>query len=102
MSRDRGSRRKSKLVERRRRRTPEVARQELLDAAERVFTEFHPDQVGLKQVAREAGVSHALITHYFGTYGGVIERGPEPPPGGGGGRNFAEAPGGGRPAGAKG
>jgi AcrR family transcriptional regulator len=57
----------------RRRRAPEVARQEILDAAERVFVEFQPDQVGLKDVAREAGVSHALITHYFGTYAGLIE-----------------------------
>ncbi len=57
----------------RRRRTPEVARQEILDAAERVFLESQPDQVGLKDVAREAGVSHALITHYFGTYAGLIE-----------------------------
>jgi AcrR family transcriptional regulator len=38
-----------------------------------VFTEFQPDQVGLKEVAREAGVSHALITHYFGTYAGLLE-----------------------------
>jgi AcrR family transcriptional regulator len=38
-----------------------------------VFIEFQPDQVGLKEVAREAGVSHALITHYFGTYAGLIE-----------------------------
>jgi AcrR family transcriptional regulator len=57
----------------RRRRSPEVARQELLDAAERVFLEFAPEQVGLKEIAREAGVSHALITHYFGTYAGLIE-----------------------------
>lgn len=57
----------------RRRRPPEVARQEILDAAERVFVEFQPDQAGLKLVAREAGVSHALITHYFGTYAGLIE-----------------------------
>lgn len=57
----------------RRRRSPDVARQELLDAAERVFTELAPEQVGLKEVAREAGVSHALITHYFGTYAGLIE-----------------------------
>jgi AcrR family transcriptional regulator len=57
----------------RRRRTPEVARTELLDAADRVFADFHPDQVGLKQIAREAGVSHALITHYFGTYNGLVE-----------------------------
>jgi len=57
----------------RRRRTPEAAREELLDAAERVFVEFQPDQVGLKDVAAEAGVSHALITHYFGSYAGLIE-----------------------------
>jgi len=57
----------------RRRRTPEAARQELLDAAEQVFGEFNPDQVGLVDIAREAGVSHALITHYFGTYAGLVE-----------------------------
>ena len=57
----------------RRRRAPELARQEILDAAERVFVASQPDQVGLKDVAREAGVSHALITHYFGTYAGLIE-----------------------------
>lgn len=57
----------------RRRRPPELARREILDAAERVFAASQPDQVGLKEVAREAGVSHALITHYFGTYAGLIE-----------------------------
>ncbi|HMG52010.1 MAG TPA: helix-turn-helix domain-containing protein [Kofleriaceae bacterium] len=57
----------------RRRRAPELARQEILDAAERVFAASQPDQVGLKEVAREAGVSHALITHYFGTYAGLLE-----------------------------
>jgi len=57
----------------RRRRDPETARTELMDAAERVFAKDHPDAVGLKHVAREAGVSHALITHYFGTYAGLIE-----------------------------
>lgn len=59
--------------EKRRRRSPEEARVEILDAAERVFVEFQPDQVGLKEVAREAGVSHALITHYFGTYAAMVE-----------------------------
>lgn len=59
--------------QRRRRRSPEVARQELLDAAERLFTRERPDDVGLKDVAREAGTSHALITHYFGTYAGLVE-----------------------------
>ncbi|HSN26113.1 MAG TPA: TetR/AcrR family transcriptional regulator [Kofleriaceae bacterium] len=57
----------------RRRRAPELARQEILDAAERVFTRAHPERVGLKEVGREAGVSHALVTHYFGTYAGLIE-----------------------------
>ena len=57
---------------RRRRRTPEVARSELLDAAERVFAKASPDQVGLKEVAKAAGTSHGLITHYFGTYDGLV------------------------------
>jgi AcrR family transcriptional regulator len=57
---------------RRRRRTPEVARTELLDAAERVFAKASPDQVGLKEVAKAAGTSHGLITHYFGTYDGLV------------------------------
>jgi AcrR family transcriptional regulator len=57
----------------RRRRSPELARQELLDAAERLFRDVAPDQVGLKDIGREADVSHALVTHYFGTYVGVVE-----------------------------
>jgi AcrR family transcriptional regulator len=57
----------------RRRRAPELAREEILAAAERVYVEFQPDQVGLKDIATEAGVSHALITHYFGTYAGLVE-----------------------------
>jgi TetR/AcrR family transcriptional regulator, repressor for neighboring sulfatase len=57
----------------RRRRSPEVARQELLDAAERMFATHGPEHVGLKEVARAAGVSHALVTHYFGTYGGLVQ-----------------------------
>lgn len=57
----------------RKRRPPEQARQEILDAAERVFAESQPDQVGLKEIAGAAGVSHALVTHYFGTYPGLIE-----------------------------
>jgi AcrR family transcriptional regulator len=57
----------------RRRRSPELARQELIDAAERVFRDLPPDRVGLKDIAREADVSHALVTHYFGTYDGLVE-----------------------------
>ena len=57
----------------RRRRPPEVAKLEILNAADRVFAESQPDQVGLKEVAREAGVSHALVTHYFGSFAALIE-----------------------------
>src|SRR5438128_2211734 len=45
----------------------------ILDAADRVFERFMPDEVGLKEVAREAGVSHGLLTHYFGTYDALVE-----------------------------
>jgi AcrR family transcriptional regulator len=58
----------------RRRRSPELARTELLDAAERLFRDHPPDQIGLKDIAREADVSHALITHYFGTFDGLVEK----------------------------
>jgi TetR/AcrR family transcriptional regulator, repressor for neighboring sulfatase len=55
-------------VTRRVRRTPEASREHLLDAAERVFSRVSPDVAGLKEIAAEAGVSHGLVTHYFGTY----------------------------------
>lgn len=55
------------------RRSPDEARALIVAAAERVFTARGPDAVGLKEVAAEAGVSHALVTHYFGTYDGLVE-----------------------------
>ena len=55
------------------RRSPEEARTVILDAADRVFAVHLPDAVGLKEIAREAAVSHALVTHYFGTYAGLVE-----------------------------
>jgi len=45
----------------------------ILDAAERLLAARGPDAVGLKDVAREAGVSHALVSHYFGTYAGLVD-----------------------------
>lgn len=56
----------------RKRRAPEEAREEILAAAERVLSREGPDGAGLKAVADEAGVSHALVTHYFGTYEGLV------------------------------
>lgn len=72
MSRERRQIRRARRVARRRR-APEDSRQLLLDAAERVFQTENPGDVGLKEIAHEAGVSHALITHYFGTYAGLVE-----------------------------
>jgi AcrR family transcriptional regulator len=55
------------------RRNPEQARANILDAAIRVLSAQGPDAVGLKEVAAEAGVSHALVTHYFKTYESLVE-----------------------------
>lgn len=55
------------------RRTPEEARALILASARRLIAERGPDAVGLKDIAREAGVSHALVTHYFGTYDALVE-----------------------------
>ena len=56
----------------RRRRTPEEAREAILQAAEPLLIAQGPDRVGLQAVARAAGVSHALVTHYFGTYEALV------------------------------
>jgi AcrR family transcriptional regulator len=57
---------------RRRRRTPEEAREELLAAADRLLAARGPEAVGLADVAREVGVTHGLVTHYFDTYAGLV------------------------------
>ena len=56
------------------RRTPEEARALILSAAAEVFAELGPDRAGLKDVAARAGVSHGLVTHYFGTFDGLVEQ----------------------------
>ena len=50
------------------RRKPEEAREHILSAATTMMGTYGPDGVGLESIAKSAGVSHALITHYFGTY----------------------------------
>ena len=54
------------------RRSPEAARTLILDAADRVFAKTLPDAVGLRDLAREANVSHGLLTHHFGSYDALI------------------------------
>ena len=55
------------------RRSPEDARRHILEAAVRTMSQRGPAASGLKEVAAEAGVSHALIAHYFGTYEALVE-----------------------------
>jgi AcrR family transcriptional regulator len=55
------------------RRPPAAARVHILDAADAVFARSLPDAVGLREIATEAKVSHGLVTHYFGSYEGLIE-----------------------------
>jgi TetR/AcrR family transcriptional regulator, repressor for neighboring sulfatase len=54
------------------RRTPEASRELILGAAKRLIRELPPDSLGLKSVAEAAGVSHALVTHYFGTIDALV------------------------------
>ncbi|NNC00309.1 TetR/AcrR family transcriptional regulator [Corallococcus exiguus] len=65
-------RRPAKPAAPRKRRTPEEARDAILQAAEPLLVEQGPDKVGLQAVAKAAGVSHALVTHYFGTYEALV------------------------------
>lgn len=55
------------------RRDPALARRVILDAARELLAKKGPDAIGLKDVARQAGVSHALISHYFGTFDRLVE-----------------------------
>lgn len=55
----------------RRRRVADVARANILDAAERVLIASGPQAVKLSSVARAAGVSNASVLHHFGTVDAV-------------------------------
>ncbi|GAA2801611.1 TetR/AcrR family transcriptional regulator [Streptomyces showdoensis] len=60
------------MAVKRRRRTPEQARGEILDAATELIARHGPDGVGLRRVAEAVGVTHGLVTHYFGTYAALV------------------------------
>ncbi len=55
------------------RRAPEEARRVILEATSELLVAQGPDAIGLKDVAARAGVSHALVTHYFGTKDSLFE-----------------------------
>jgi AcrR family transcriptional regulator len=56
----------------RRRRSPEEAREAILVAADRLFAKEGPESVGLAAIAHEVGVTHGLVTHYFGTFANLV------------------------------
>lgn len=58
---------------RRTRRTPEAARENILEAARTLIAEVGPDAVAIKDVARLAGVSRTLVLHYFGGYEPLVQ-----------------------------
>lgn len=68
-SKDKKKKNKSKRI----RRNPAEARALILEATQELFQERTPDEIGLKDVARRAGVSHALVSHYFGTKEALVE-----------------------------
>lgn len=57
----------------RKRRQPEEARRLILDAARQLIAEEGPDRLTLKKIAKRAGVSEALVGHYFEGRSDVIE-----------------------------
>lgn len=51
----------------RRRRSPEEARRQILDAAEKLLVEGGPEAIRLQDVARDVGIAHPTILHHFGS-----------------------------------
>lgn len=56
------------------RRSPEEARALILAAAKEVLLERGPEAVSLVEVAQRAGVSHSLVSHYYGSIDALLER----------------------------
>jgi AcrR family transcriptional regulator len=51
---------------------PQVRREQILEAAERVFQARDPGEVTFEDLATEAGVSRALVYNYFGDKGALV------------------------------
>jgi AcrR family transcriptional regulator len=54
------------------RRTPEEARQLILDTARVLIARDGPEGLRLQDIAAEAGISHPLILHHFGSRAGLV------------------------------
>ena len=54
------------------RRTPEDARQLILDAARDQLADTGPEGLRLQEIAARAGISHPLILHHFGSRAGLV------------------------------
>ena len=63
---------KPPLPTRRLRRTPEEARQLILDTAQVLIARDGPEGLRLQDIAAEAGISHPLILHHFGSRAGLV------------------------------
>jgi len=61
------------LTARRRRRSVEDARREILDAAERLLIEGGPDAVRVQTVARSVGVTDAAVHYHFASRDGLLD-----------------------------
>ncbi len=57
----------------RKRRTPDEARRLILDTAEARLREGGPSALHLKEIARDAGISHPTILHHFESREGLVQ-----------------------------
>lgn len=60
-----------RLVNGRKRRTPEVARRQILEAAERRLRDRGVEGLNIVDVAKDCGMSHATLIHHFGSSAGM-------------------------------
>ena len=63
---------KSAPAAKRQRRTPEEARQLILDTARVLIARDGPEGLRLQDIAAAAGISHPLILHHFGSRAGLV------------------------------
>jgi TetR/AcrR family transcriptional regulator, repressor for neighboring sulfatase len=63
---------KSPVAPKRLRRSPEDARKLILDTAQVLIARSGPEGLRLQDIAAEAGISHPLILHHFGSRAGLV------------------------------